>query len=340
MRFKSRVSMSTSSTMSRRAASLLASCVSDAAARPLHWIYDAEKLEQCFNGETGVSKSAPEFYPESRSPFYALPTGDNSCYGDEVLAGARALKKSNDTDALSSQLAADFGAGSQYDNLEEKKAFLGQLRADKEKAKPLQGRWMNGAVDNFLQKKASGAERPFGKADSMDSDGFCLALPYILNGGDDYKAVLKAMTTNETALAYSEVAASILRKFLDGKPDAIDEAIKEVGATHPEIHAKLSEAVAMSDVDHAEAVAKFGKACSFPGALQGAVHAVKNSGRSDLAGAVRMTLLAGGDCCSRAVYIGAFMGAKLGEEAIPKEWVEKTAVAEEVKKLAAGIWPC
>ena len=46
-------------------------------------------------------------------------------------------------------------------------------------------------------------------------------------------------------------------------------------------------------------------------------------GSPDLVTAARLNIFAGGDCCSRANFIGAVFGARDGIEAIPVEWKEK-----------------
>jgi len=38
---------------------------------------------------------------------------------------------------------------------------------------------------------------------------------------------------------------------------------------------------------------------------------------------MRANILAGGDNCSRGVFVGAFLGAKYGIDEIPVEWIEK-----------------
>ena len=63
--------------LQKNRAILLGAVTADAAARPLHWIYDAQKLDKLTAGTT-----SPEFWPESESPFYNLPTGANSAYFD------------------------------------------------------------------------------------------------------------------------------------------------------------------------------------------------------------------------------------------------------------------
>jgi len=64
-------SLSSLSTLQQKAvASILGATVADAAARPLHWVYDMEEMADLMK-----EKRFPEFWPESRSPFYTIPLG-------------------------------------------------------------------------------------------------------------------------------------------------------------------------------------------------------------------------------------------------------------------------
>ena len=38
-----------------------------------------------------LCQETPEFWPESKSPFYTLPTGARSCYNHVVMAGLEAF---------------------------------------------------------------------------------------------------------------------------------------------------------------------------------------------------------------------------------------------------------
>ena len=51
--------------------------VADAAARPLHWVYDQKKLNQYIKGKKEIT-----FLKKSRSPFYSIKTGKVSGYND------------------------------------------------------------------------------------------------------------------------------------------------------------------------------------------------------------------------------------------------------------------
>ena len=72
-----------------------------------------------------------------------------------------------------------------------------------------------------------------------------------------------------------------------------------------------------------------------PGSIQAAVHSLLLDG--DYATIVRKTILAGGCNCSRLCLIGACLGAKYGISVIPRDWLEKTAVAQEALQLALQL---
>ena len=55
----------------------LGATVADAAARPLHWVYDPKKLKKYINGKKDIT-----FLKKSKSPFYSIKTGNVSGYND------------------------------------------------------------------------------------------------------------------------------------------------------------------------------------------------------------------------------------------------------------------
>lgn len=55
-------------------------------AQPLFWVYDQDKILKCLEG----GKNA-EFYDPTQNPFFILPTGAQTLYGDCALAGIRGL---------------------------------------------------------------------------------------------------------------------------------------------------------------------------------------------------------------------------------------------------------
>ena len=55
----------------------LGATVADAAARPLHWVYDKKKLNSYIKGKKDIA-----FFKQNRSPFYSIKTGKVSGYND------------------------------------------------------------------------------------------------------------------------------------------------------------------------------------------------------------------------------------------------------------------
>jgi len=53
----------------------LGATVADAAARPLHWIYDQKILQKHIKGMKDFA-----FIKENKSPFYSIKTGKVSCF--------------------------------------------------------------------------------------------------------------------------------------------------------------------------------------------------------------------------------------------------------------------
>jgi len=107
--------MSVSSRSHRARAAIMGALCADAACRPLHWVYDTDDVHRYV---AELSKDGnPEFLPESRSPFYAVPTGALSPYGGALLASlaGAALAPASDavtiTEGIEQSLLATFGAG-------------------------------------------------------------------------------------------------------------------------------------------------------------------------------------------------------------------------------------
>ena len=55
----------------------LGATVADAAARPLHWVYDPKKLKKYIKGKKEIT-----FLKKNKSPFYSIKTGNVSGYND------------------------------------------------------------------------------------------------------------------------------------------------------------------------------------------------------------------------------------------------------------------
>lgn len=53
--------------------------------------------------------------------------------------------------------------------------------------------------------------------------------------------------------------------------------------------------------------------------------------------AVRDSIRAAGDTCGRSAFVGALLGARLGIDALPKDWINKTEAGSKVLALAEEL---
>jgi len=308
-------------------ASIIGAVVADAASLPLQWIYSGEKMKEV------VGEKSPEFWPESHCPFYSLPTGSVCCYTDEMLTTLASLAAQSkvDTGNITEGIQTKFGAADS--------PYQIALAKRPEKKYPIAGPWINGGVIKSLENMNK-KQSPPGSVTCEDNDGFTLSLPAYLLDADSSKTVANLLTTNTIATSHLSVQTLIIRNIINKVDDPINAAKSAVSSEFPQVAKEIEdvEAAVESGLSVEDIVAKFGKACGLPGSFQGSLACILLS--PDYVTAVRRNILAGGDCCSRANYIGAVLGAKFGIEAIPMEWIEKVtdigSVLENVVKVFAS----
>jgi len=328
--------------LERKLASLLGAAVADAASRPLHWIYDLDQLNKVIKSDPGH----PEFWPQSHSPFYSLPTGENSCYWDEAEAVLSALKNMPgkeitdfNFEKVEEEFCLQFGEGSRYD-MARRQEYM-QKRARGIVKGPIEGKWLHGGMIKFLQNHAAG-KQVCGDPHIKETDGFCCSLPLVAKYAGEKSLtslvdqVSSTQSTWSTAMRHSHVASKIVEKFILGVEDPIKEVKKEIEEEYPEIYKEIDEIQSVIEVNHTKAVGGiFGRPCYNPGSFMGAIHAVISSDSYEEA--VRKTIFAGGCNCSRSFFIGAMIGARDGLKGIPIEWIEKTNNSKKVINLALQV---
>lgn len=332
----------------RKVGALLGSLISDAAALPIHWMYDAEALAKIIAG-------APKdfaFLPNPSCGYYHLETGKNSIYGDVVRAGLMALSASGgetNFDTIKASLRAMFGG--------EFNAYQRTLVAREAKVYPVAGPWISHTLISFLEN----ADKEETGCDSNDTEGFMLALPFVLNAvkdedsvfpADEIRQIMKVLISKDLTADYSLVLASVLFDVVaTGKLDMFDEnkllKSKYLDVVKDENKAAILEEfkdvaanlVNPEGADHTAVVRSksFGCACPNPGNTKGVSHSLglfdpKSDTFKDV---LLRELAAGGDNCSRSNPTGAFMGALVG---VPSDWVTKYSHGLESTYIANKLW--
>ena len=304
----------------------LGATVADAAARPLHWVYDQKKLKRYVKGKKEIA-----FLKENKSPFYSIKTGNVSGYNDVGQVMFKTIvstkKKSDIFTNFKKNILKNFGPGSSYwRNLKLRKKY----KKIKWK-KPMNGRWIHQnileTIQNIKSKKST-----TGGTKVNESDGYCAALPYYLysNSEKELKKIIKSVANSKINETYALAKLKIIDLAHNGDKNPIQVFVRkyEKSKYFKSVVNNIKKVVKLKKHNHIKVVRKFGKACSYPGTFMGSIHAMVTS--SNYKSAVNKTIRAGGCNCSRANFVGAYFAALKGVKNIPIKWVKKTKPARSI----------
>ena len=299
--------------------------VADAAARPLHWVYNQKKLQTYIKGKKDFT-----FLRKNKSPFYHIKTGKVSGYNEIGQVMFKTLLEGNNSiiNRFKKNIIINFGPGSLYwKNL--------RLRAKYRKVKDwrgiIKGPWIHQNVIEVV-KNIKAKKKPTGGKKVNESDGYCAALPYFLFGYSfkNLKKIISTVTISKLSMKYALSKFLIIDLALKGSKNPIDEFIKKhkKQTYFKEVIEGIKKVKKFKKLSHSKAVSKLGMACSYPGTFNSSIHCIINS--KNYRNAILKTIKAGGCNCSRANFIGAYFSALDGVNAVPKIWIKKTGPAKKI----------
>ena len=306
----------------------LGATVADAAARPLHWVYDPRKLKKYIKGRKEIT-----FLKQNKSPFYSINTGNVSGYNDVGQVMFKTIrstkKKSYILKNFKKNIIKHFGPRSAYwKNLKLRKKY----KKIKWK-KPMQGPWIH---QNILEtiKNIKAKKSITGGTKVNESDGYCAALPYYLynNSDKELKAIIRSVANSKINETYALAKLKIIDLANKGNKDPIQAFNKKYknNKYFKDVIINIKKVIRHKNQNHIKVVKKFGKACSYPGTFMGSTHAIITS--NNYKSAVTKTIKAGGCNCSRANFVGAYFAALRGGKNIPSQWIDKTKPAKNILK--------
>ena len=303
----------------------LGATVADAAARPLHWVYNQKKLLTYIKGKKDFS-----FLKKNKSPFYNIKTGKVSGYNDigQVMFKTLIEDNKNIEARFKKNIIKNFGPGSVY-----WKNF--NLRAKYRKVKDwrgkIEGPWIHQNIIETVRnikanKKLTGGKRV------NESDGYCAALPYFLYGYsfNNLKKIISIVTISKISLKYALAKFHLIDLALKGSNNPIKEFTFKYkkNSYFKSVVKDIEKVKKLKKKPHPLTVKKLGMACSYPGTFNSSIHSIINS--KNYKDAILRTIKAGGCNCSRVNFIGAYFAALKGLKSVPKVWIKKTLVAKKI----------
>lgn len=287
-----------------RRALWLGSIAGDAFVLGGHWIYDVDKLKSKFPDYNKPQNPLPDTFHKNKK------LGDQTHYGDQ----ARHLW----------QLMSDNGGV--YDPDRYREDWL---------------RFMNsyeGYKDGASKESYSALQNDllFGSgSDELGGAARIAAIYYWLE--DAQQAIISAIDQsrmthdNRQATAITVLVALALQNIIDLKDDEAELSVFEA------LEKAKTQMVAEDEYDmkliidsfdtvnslhdfSAQAIARnLGQSCHAKHALPVMLAVLKHT--EDYQDAMKLNVMIGGDSATRAMIIGALLGAKHGDEAIPREWI-------------------
>ena len=303
----------------------LGATVADAAARPLHWVYNQNKLLSYIKGKKDFT-----FLSKNKSPFYNIKTGRVSGYNDigQVMFKTLLEGHENIEARFKKNITKSFGPGSAY-----WKNF--NLRAKYRKVKDwrgiIKGPWIHQNIMETV-KNIKAKKNLTGGKKVNESDGYCAALPYFLYGYNpkSLKKIISIVTVSKISLKYALAKFYLIDLALKGSGDPINEFLKKFkkNSYFKSIVEDIKKVKKLKSKPHPIVVKKLGMACSYPGTFNSSIHSIINS--TNYKGAILRTIKAGGCNCSRVNFVGAYFAALKGFDSIPKAWIKKTIAAKNI----------
>ena len=299
--------------------------MADAAARPLHWVYNQKKLLTYIKGKQDFT-----FLKKNKSPFYNIKTGKVSGYNEvgQVMFKTLVEGHRDIEERFKKNITKNFGPGSIYwKNL--------NLRAKYRKVKDwrgiIKGPWIHQNIIETVRNIKSKKKKTGGKKVN-ESDGYCAALPYFLYGYNfkDVKKIISTVTVSKISLKYALAKFYLIDLALKGCKDPINEFMRifKNNSYFISVVKDIKKVKRLKSKPHSIVVKKLGMACSYPGTFNSSIHSIINS--TNYKGAILKTIKAGGCNCSRVNFIGAYFSALKGVGTIPKSWIRKTDSAKKI----------
>jgi ADP-ribosylglycohydrolase len=292
---------------------VLASFAADSLALGVHWIYNTGVIDKKFGRvERFIKPERPTYHPTK-------DLGEFTHYGDQALILLESVSACNgfDLSDFSNRWQKLFAT---YDG------------------------YIDGATKGTLENLASGKSPSESGSGSDDLAGASrvAALVYVYRNDlpalIDSARVQTAFTHNHEAVIESAAFfAAITYRILAGTSPtaAIEQAHKEM-----QYSASLDEWIQMGLASVAQnsrqAISDFGQMCEIQAAFPSVIHLITKY-ETHLKTALIENGMAGGDSAGRGLLVGMVLGAYLGMEAIPPEWLQEMKAREHILDLLDRI---
>lgn len=270
-----------------------------------HWIYNTSRIADEFGSiESIVAPLSTTYHTTKRK-------GDFTHYGDQSLL---VLKSVSAMDAFDLQ----------------------KLKQD----------WLTymSTYDGYLDKASKESLGLLTKQNNLGSQsdelgGFAIVAPIIVKYHQDprlkeyLEATVRLTHNNDLVIEMANFFTDVLLRILnDGRPD---DAITSLEPLSGNLINRYFQSV-VKDLDHStiEFITKNGQSCHGKDAFPGSLFVILKH-QDNIKAALSDNVMAGGDSAARGMIIGMVLGAYLGYDALPKDWLNDLNHLNQIDQYAA-----
>ena len=294
-------------------AMVLASFAADSLALGAHWIYDAESIVKLFRRVESFLKPSPNSYHSTKDK------GDFTHYGDQayVLLESLAAKRGFDLFDFSARWRALFENYNGY---------------------------VDHATKVTLSAYASGStyEDPGSPSDDLAGASRMAPLVYAyrhdLDGlAESVRAQTRMTHSNPVTIDAADFFGRVAWQTLQGSlpTEAMQEVSEEHFASSP-LFGWVRAGVESKSKESVSTISRFGQSCHTEEAFPGVVHLIAKY-ENDLSEALIQSVMAGGDSAARGMMVGMVLGAHIGLESLPEEWLDSLKKKDRILTLLEGL---
>jgi ADP-ribosylglycohydrolase len=297
----------------KKKAMVLASFAADALSLGVHWIYNTNVIDKKFGRvEYFLKPERPTYHPTKDK-------GEFTHYGDQVLILLESVAE------CGGFKLSDFSARWQK-LFENYKGYI------------------DGATKATLANIASGKSALNAGSGSDDLAGAGRIAPLIYVYHNDPQALTDSAKTQttfthnnpqvvESALFFSTLALKVLA---GAAPKAAILQLQEEQSVETPMFKWIEKGLDSIEQESRQAILDFGQMCETAAAFPGVIHLIVKY-ENDLKTALVENIMAGGDSAGRGLLVGLVLGAHLGVDAIPQNWLTEMKayqqIVERLKKI-------
>jgi ADP-ribosylglycohydrolase len=294
-------------------AMVLGSFLADSLSLGVHWIYDTARIKKEFGRVESLLKPLPDSYHPTKEK------GDFTHYGDQALVLLQSIASKGEFDLQ------DFS--SRWQTL----------------FKDYHG-YYDHATKATLYNLAEGKAVEEAGSPSSDLSGASRIAPLVALYRNDLETLLNSVRNqtlmthnNPLVIASAEFFAGVSWMVLQGRsPTATMKEIAEEKFDASPISLWVKEGMRSKDEESVSAVERLGQSCHVEQAFPATVHLISRY-EEDLREALIQCVMSGGDSAGRGMIVGMVLGAYLGDESLPGEWLSSMKKKEEILTLLGRI---